>query len=207
MNISVVNLKKQNSGIGLSLFSQGMSKSERDRLVRQEKANSQIAFWEERKANLKNMECETVDDIKRKLEEFHSYEDEIKAAKMAYNNEQMWHTMDEAKEQGEKIAKAIEKSEPKTAEERAKDLAEEVLDPEGGDGVLEELMDELEEAVEAMEEKRLEEAVEDAKELAEKIKEKSLEQTAEETVEEAIEDPYKQLMEQPVPIRHFSALV
>ena len=207
MNISVVNLRKQNSGMGLSLFSQGMSKSERDRLARQEKANSQIAFWEERKASLKNMECDTVEDIKRKLEEFHSYEDEIKAAKMAYNYEQMWHTMDEAKEQGEKIAKAIEKSEPKTAEERARDLAEEVLDPEGGDGVLEELMDELTEAVEAMEEKRLEEAVEDAKELAENIEERSLEQTAEEILKKAMEDPLKQLMEEPMPIKHFSALV
>ena len=38
------------------------------------------------------------------------------AAKAEYNNSQMFHLMDEAKERGEEIAKAIEKSEPKTAE-------------------------------------------------------------------------------------------
>ncbi len=49
---------------------------------------------------------------------FHSYEDEIVAVKMQYNQEQMWHIMDEAKEIGEKIAEEAEKFEPKTAEER-----------------------------------------------------------------------------------------
>ncbi len=81
----------------------------------------------------------------------HSYEDQIAAAKAAYNNEQMWHMMDESREIGEKIAEAVEKSKPKTPEERMEDLVEEVTGTES-DGILEELDEVMEEALELQEE-------------------------------------------------------
>ena len=64
------------------------------------------------------MECSTLEDIARKLEMFHSYEDQIAAVKQQYNNSQMAHVLDEAKEIGEKIAEEAEKTAPKTEEER-----------------------------------------------------------------------------------------
>lgn len=102
-------------------------KSTQEKAERLQKAAGQIDFWEDQKEKLKNMECSTLEDIARKLEKFHSYEDEIAAVKMQYNQEQMRHVMDEAKEIGEKIADAAEKLEPKTAEERLEEMAEEAL--------------------------------------------------------------------------------
>ncbi len=102
-------------------------KSTQEKAERLQKAAGQIDFWENQKEKLKNMECSTLEDIARKLEKFHSYEDEIAAVKMQYNQEQMQHVMDEAKEIGEKIADAAEKLEPKTAEERLEEMAEEAL--------------------------------------------------------------------------------
>jgi len=40
-----------------------------------------------------------VEDIAKKLEMFHTYEDEIAAAKQEYNSSQMFHIMDEAEEE------------------------------------------------------------------------------------------------------------
>ena len=97
------------------------------------------------------MHCETVDEIAKKLEMFHSYEDQIAAAKVAYNNEQMMHMMDESRERGEKIAEAVEKMEPKTPEERLEDLAEEAMGIES-DGIMEELQEVVEEVLEEAEE-------------------------------------------------------
>lgn len=102
-------------------------KSTQEKAERLQKAAGQIDFWENQKEKLKNMECSTLEDIARKLEKFHSYEDEIAAVKMQYNQEQMQHVMDEAKEIGEKIADAAEKLETKTAEERLEEMAEEAL--------------------------------------------------------------------------------
>lgn len=90
---------------------------------------------------MKNLKCETVEEIARKLEMFHSYEDQIAAARAVYNNEQMMHVMDESREMGEKIAKAVEKMAPKTAEERLEDIVEEAMGVEKG--VLDEVMDEV----------------------------------------------------------------
>ena len=69
----------------------GGLKSTKEKLARQEKCENQVDFWENQKKNLKNWEGATLEDIARKLDMFHSCEDQIDAAKMAYNNEQMWH--------------------------------------------------------------------------------------------------------------------
>ncbi len=120
-------------------------KSVQDQAECQQKAQSQIAFWENQKESLKNMECDTLEAIGKKLERFHSYESEIAAVKTQYNQEQMWHAMDEAKELGEKIAEEAEKFEPKTAEERREDMAEEALGTDENKGELTESMEEMQE--------------------------------------------------------------
>jgi len=110
-----------------------------------------VNFFEAQKVNLKNMVCESPEEIQRKLEMFHSYDEQIVAVKAAYNHEQMSHIMDEAKEMGEKIAEAVEKTEPKTPEERKKEMVEEALGVEEQDGLLSEVLDQLEEAEEMLE--------------------------------------------------------
>ena len=143
------------------LGTSGMLKSTQDKMARQQKAQNQINFLENQKANLKEMECNSLDEIARKLEMFHSYEDQIAEVKKAYNNEQMGHALDEAIERGEKIAEAVEKTKPKTPEERKKDMVEEALGLDESKGALTESMEELEEEisemVEEMEEKLSEE--------------------------------------------------
>ena len=148
MNLSVNGLS------GFSVFSQrfgtaGMLKSTQDKLERQQKAQSQIEFFENQKENLKNMQCDSIEDIARKLEMFHSYEDQIAAVKKQYNNEQMFHTMDEARERGEKIAELAEDYAPKTEEERKEEMVEEALCIEEKGG-LTESMEEVQEITEEM---------------------------------------------------------
>lgn len=145
MNISI-------DGGFLRSFGNGMLKSTQDRMERQQQTQNQVEFFEAQKSNLKNMICESPEEIMRKLDMLHSYEDQIAAVKAAYNNEQMFHIMDEAREMGEKIAEAAEKYKPKTPEERREDLVEEAMGIEEQDGLLSEIMDELEEVVEVMEE-------------------------------------------------------
>ena len=148
MNLSINGLS------GFSVFSQrfgtaGMLKSTQDKLERQQKAQSQIEFFENQKENLKNMQCDSIEDIARKLEMFHSYEDQIAAVKKQYNNEQMFHTMDEARERGEKIAELAEDYAPKTEEERKEEMVEEALGIEEKGG-LTESMEEVQEITEEM---------------------------------------------------------
>ena len=148
MNLSINGLN------GFSIFSQrfrtaGMLKSTQDKLERQQKAQSQIEFFENQKENLKNMQCDSIEDIARKLEMFHSYEDQIAAVKKQYNNEQMFHTMDEARERGEKIAELAEDYAPKTEEERKEEMVEEALGIEEKGG-LTESMEEVQEITEEM---------------------------------------------------------
>ena len=145
MNISI-------DGGFLRSFGNGMLKSTQDRMERQQQTEKQVEFFEAQKNNLKNMLCESPEEIMRKLDMLHSYEDQIAAVKAAYNNEQMHHIMDEAKEMGEKIAEAAEKYKPKTPEERREELVEEAMGIEEQDGVLSEIMDELDEVLEVMEE-------------------------------------------------------
>lgn len=176
MNISW----NQTSGILRRMNSAGMLKSTKDRLERQEQTQKQVDFFEKQKENLKNVTAGSVEEIAEKLEMFHSYEDQIAAVKAAYNQEQMFHIMDESTERGEKIAEAVEKMEPKTPEERLEEMVEEALGIEGG-GELEEIMDELEEVAEELAEELTEDMTE---ELAEELPENA-ELSAEEVAETA----------------------
>lgn len=123
------------------------------------------------------MECDTLEKIVKKLDKFRFYESEIDVVKMQYNRKQMWHTMGEAKEIGEKIAEEVKKSEFKTAKERREDMVEEELVIDESKG---ELTDSMEKAQEAAE------LSEDASQIAEDVTE-SVEETLNNMVEESIE--------------------
>ena len=125
-------------------------KSGQEKAQRRQKTNDEISFWEGRKDSLKGMKCNSIEDIAKKLDMLHTYEDEIAAAKASYNREQMFHVLDEAEEVGKKIAEGLEKTEPKTPEERREDMAKEALGIEDGDGMLEEILDEAAEALEEL---------------------------------------------------------
>lgn len=169
MNISVKNL---------SVFSQGIGglKSTQQKLERQQKMQSQVDFFEEQKAGLKNMKCESLDEIARKLELFNNYDAQIMAAKQQYNQEQMMHTMDEAEERGKQIAKAAEKQKAKTPEERRREQIEEALGIEDEGGLLTELLEESLEAVEELEEQLVEEQLEEEIFVEELLEEEFLEE-------------------------------
>jgi len=156
--------------IGNALYCGGMGggrKSTQEKMERQQKCESQVDFFEKQKENLKNMQCASLEEIARKLEMFHSYEDQIAAAKKQYNNSQMAHVLDEAKEIGDQIAKAAEKLEPKTPEERREEMAEEAAGTEKeSNGLLEEIMEEIEETLEETMEKTMEETQEELEEAA-----------------------------------------
>ncbi len=140
MNISW----NQTYGLLQRINTNGMLQSTQNRLERQQETQKQVDFYEQQKENLKNVTCETVEEIAEKLKHLHTYNEQIAAVKAAYNNEQMFHIMDESTEHGEKIAEAAKKMEPKTPEERREELIEEALGIEKQDGVLEEVMDERE---------------------------------------------------------------
>lgn len=139
----------------------GGMKSTQDRQERQQKCENQVNFFEKQKEKLKDMKCTGLEEIARKLEMFHTYEDQIAAAKKQYNNSQMSHVLDEAKEIGEKIAEEAEKTAPKTPEERRDDRIEEATGKDEQDkGMLSEIMDEMSETVEELD-KELEEQLEE----------------------------------------------
>lgn len=151
-----VNLLNSNSGVSawrINLFQSGLMKSTAQKLERQAERDRQVAFFENQKQNLKNIECASPEEAGKILEMLHSYEDQIAAVKAAYNNAQAFHLMDEAKEQGERMAKAIEESEPKSAEERKQEAVEEALGIDDEKGMLSEILDEITEEIlaEAME--------------------------------------------------------
>jgi hypothetical protein len=152
---------------GITLVRNYGLKSTQDRLERQEKRAGQIAFWEKQKDNLKNMKSDSLEDISRKLDLLHGYDDQIAAAKAEYNNSQMFHVLDEARERAEKIAEEAEKYAPKTPEERLEDMIEEATGVDKDAGMLAEAMDELEEIAEAMAEETVEELDEMSEELEE----------------------------------------
>ncbi len=193
MNISLTNIGKDAYAKGGSVFAGNLpvlqntvSKSAQEKAERQQKTQSEVAFWEKQKENLKNQECDSVEEIAKKLDALHSYEDEIAAAKKAFNNEQMWHIMDEAKELGEKIAEAAEEMEAKTAEERREDMAEEALGTDEGDGLMEEMMEDVSDLAEEIE--AVEENAEELEELAEETKEmREAKEAQEELAKEAKE--------------------
>ena len=155
----------------------GMLKSTQDKLQRQADRDGKIAFFEAQKENLKNMKSLNLDDISRKLDMLHSYNDEIVAAKQEYNSSQMFHAMDEAKERAEKIAKEAEKNKPKTEEERKEDAIDEALGTDDNKGVLTEVMDKLSEVIDESIENvdNMQDSQEDVNNLAqESIKQKDL---------------------------------
>ena len=158
-----MNIKMQS----INLFSNNGLKSTQDRLDRQAKRDSQIAFFEQQKENLKNMKADSIEDISRKLELLHGYDDQITAAKAEFNNSQMFHVLDEARERAEKIAEEAEKYAPKTPEERLEDMIEEATGVDKDAGMLAEAMDELEEITEEM----MEESVEELDEMSEMLEE------------------------------------
>ena len=154
MNVTMLNAVSNKGGSlfagNLPMMQKPALKSTQEKIERQQKAAGQIQFWENQKEKLKNMECSTIEDIAKKLEKFHSYEDEIASVKMQYNQEQMWHIMDEAKERGEKIAEAAEKTKPKTAEERREDMVEDALGIYDEKGMLSESLEELSDLAEEL---------------------------------------------------------
>lgn len=158
-----MNIKMQS----INLFSNNGLKSTQDRLDRQAKRDNQIAFFEQQKENLKNMKSDSIEDISRKLDLLHGYDDQIAAAKAEYNNSQMFHVLDEARERAEKIAEEAEKYALKTPEERLEDMIEEATGVDKDAGMLAEAMDELEEITEEM----MEESVEELDELSEMLEE------------------------------------
>lgn len=166
MNIS---LQRGTPALGqmTSVLTGGGLKSTQEKLERQAKCASQIEFFEQQKEKLKQMECDTVEEIVRKLEMFHAYEDQIAAVKSSYNSEQMWHVLDEAREQGEKIAEKVEETAPKTPEERKEEQAEKAIEEAAGvednDSMLEDLLDTADEITEEL----LEETTEELEELTE----------------------------------------
>lgn len=146
--VQYMNISMSNSP--LSAFTQHYGKglkSTEEKVGRFRKTQSQIEFFEGKKAELKNMHCTTLDEIAQKLELFNNYNDQIDAVKQQFNQEQVMHCMDEAKELGEKIAKAAEELEPKTAEEVREELAKEALGIEDDGGILDEMLEEIPEDV------------------------------------------------------------
>ncbi len=158
-----MNIKMQR----INLFSNNGLKSTQERLDRQAKRDDRIAFFEQQKENLKNMKADSIEDISRKLDLLHGYDDQITAAKAEYNNSQMFHILDETRERAEKIAEEAEKNAPKTPEERLEDMIEEATGVDQDAGMLAEAMDELEEITEEM----VEESVEELDEMSEKLEE------------------------------------
>lgn len=151
-----------------------------------------MAFLENQKDNLKNMECDSLEEIGRKLELFHGYEDQIAAARAEYNYSQMFCVMDEAKERGEQIAEAAEKYAPKTPEERREELVEEALGADENKGELTESMEALLELTEELDEALTEE-------LAEKAVEELTEGAAEALTELAEDLPTEEMAPEAAP--------
>lgn len=177
-----MNIKTQ----GISFFQQNNGlKSTQERMERQAKRDNQVAFFEKQKENLKNMKADTLDDISRKLELLHGYNDQIAAAKQEYNNSQMFHAMDEARERAEKIKEEAEKYAPKTPEERLEEMVEEATGVDKDAGMLSDVMDELTEVAEEMQES-LEDEMEEATEMMEGQLSDSLSELDAGTVQEGI---------------------
>lgn len=172
---------------GLNFLSSPGSKAVADRMARQQKRDDTIAFLEKQKENLKNMKTNSLEDIQRKLDMFQQYDDQIDAAKASYNNSQMFHILDEARERGEKIAEEAEKMAPKTLEERREEIIEEATGIDKDKGIFSEVMDELEEQIE-----EITEMTEDMAELNEEKLEALSDEALDETDAAAIEQVKEQ---------------
>lgn len=166
-------------------------KSREEKMERQQNRDDQVAVLEKQKADLKNKECGSVEEIEDKLGLLHSYEDQIRMVKQAYNMEQMHHILDEAREKGEKMAEELKKLAPKTEEERKKILQEEALGIEENQGILSELLDELtEEVADGLTDKVTEEVADGLTDkVTEEMPDGSPEKIADGLSEEGIEEP------------------
>lgn len=196
-----INIQRLNNSIFGGMTADRGLKSVQQRAGRQEERDNKIAFFEQQKDNLKNMKCETVEEIAKKLDMFHSYEDQIAAAKAAYNNEQMMHVMDESRERGEKIAEAAEKMAPMTPEERLEDLVEEAMGIDEGTGVLDEVMDEVAKMQEELQDtvqEELKDTIQEA--LQDQIIDESV-QTADIAVTEISAEQIKDKLYTPIDLR------
>lgn len=164
-----INIQTSNNTFLRSLSAGGNSglKSSQQKLARQQKRDNKVAYWENKKENLKDVKCDSLEEIGRKLEMFHSYEDEIAAAKTQYNQEQMFHILDEAKERAEKLAEKLKETRPKTPEERREDMAEKAFETEDSDGILSEVLEDITEVTEDIRQEALEESLEAAQEYRE----------------------------------------
>ena len=171
-----MNITMKGAGL-LGMGNPGL-KSTQDRLDRMAKRDNKIAFFEQQKENLKTMKTDSLEDISRKLEMLHGYDDQIALAKVEFNNSQVFHMLDEARELGEKIAEAAEKMAPKTAEERREDAIEEATGVDMDGGILGEVMDELEDITEEL----TEETAEELEEMAEKTGEAATSEIGEGTL-------------------------
>ena len=170
-------------------------KSREEKAERQQSRDNQVAALEKQKADLKNMECGSLEEIEDKLGLLHSYEDQIKAVKQTYNNEQMRHILDEAREKGEKIAEELEKLAPMTKEEREELLQKEALGIDEDQGMLSELTDELTEELTEEPDKELSE--ETAGEIAGEAAEEVMQEAAGEITGEAAEDVMRETADEP----------
>lgn len=196
MNIGMQNNLVFGLGGVSGFLNQGM-KSTQQKQQRETERDSQIAFFQNQKENLKNMECSSLEEIARKLNMLHSYEDQIAEAKAKFNREQMSHVLDEAQERGEKIAEAAEKYAPKTPEEYREDLAEEAMETEESEGEMSELLEELapeelEELTEELTEEQLQE-IQEAKEQQELAKEQQEQQQMLAKEQEELLYPYRKI--------------
>lgn len=189
---------------GYSVFSQRGLKSTEEKLERQEKRDDQVAFFEKQKENLKNRKCDTVEKIAEKLDALKSYDDQIAGIKAAYNNEQMWHILDEAREIGEKIAEAAEKMEPKTPEERREEIIEEAMGTEDSGGLLEETMEDAAQMQEEVQEAIQEEVQEQLDEELPKDLQEQLEKEVPQNLQEQLEE---KLSEREIPYKPFDILI
>lgn len=192
MNIHVQSITGTFFGGGLGFSHKGL-KSTEEKLERQEKRDNEVAFFEKQKENLKNRKCTTVEEIADKLDMLKSYDDQIAGIRAAYNNEQMWHMLDEAREMGEKIAEAAEKMEPKTPEERREELIEEAMGTEDTGGMLDEMMEDTAQVQEELEEVLQEELPE---QLAEELTEELPKDIQEQLTEELSDEMQKQISEE-----------
>ena len=163
-----MNVQMQGTRLAMMPGAGGLD-STRQRQERQAQRDSEVAFFEKQKENLKNMGGDSLEDISRKIELLHSYEEQIAAIKEKYNSQEVFHVLDEAQEFGEKIAEAAAKNEPNTAEERREDMVEEALGTDENKGELTEELEELTELTEELTEEMTEELEEQTTEQLEQL--------------------------------------
>ena len=160
----------QMKGINIGVYcSPGLKSAER-RQQRQAQCDREVAFFEKQKENLKYIGGDSLEDISRKLDMLHSYEEQIAAIKSQFNMEEIYHVLDEAQEFGEKVAKEAEKSEPKTEKERREDMVEDALGLDEDKGEITEELEEMTELAEELSEELAEELEEQTTEQLEELK-------------------------------------